>query len=471
MKLAKASIPYRAVKSGSSVIFLLLFTSSSRLSSLDLFGFLAAGFALLLVVALALLWYYLVWRNYDYFIEDGSIRINQGVIRRKEREVPSRRIQNIDVKKNIVHRALGLARVDLETAGGGTTEASLRYVKESQVDEIRQKLRESDQEPENENERDFLYRITGKQLGLLGTVSLNWRTISLMLGYFGIAATTAGAVLESTEINPVLVVSVLLVSVAVFGIAVNLFTVYTRYYGFRLWEEEDVLRYERGLFNRVEGSIPLDKVQTISIEENPLKRLLGYATLKIETAGYAGEKAADQGSEAAIPLAPRAEVERFLKEFEQIEVPEMNQVSRKARRRYIGRYTIILGVVTLASLGIAHLFELNYLWALAPLLLAPLIPVAAHLKWKNRGYSAGELFVTRNGFWNRRTVFTPYYRVQNLVETQTILQRRWRLSSLTVDVAGSGFFGSNPVAVDLDTQNLRTVRNEVYARFLDSLGE
>jgi len=34
----------------------------------------------------------------------------------------------VDIQRNIFQRLLGVAQVDLETAGGNTTEASLKYV-------------------------------------------------------------------------------------------------------------------------------------------------------------------------------------------------------------------------------------------------------------------------------------------------------------------------------------------------------
>src|SRR5690606_6024645 len=41
----------------------------------------------------------------------------------------------------------------------------------------------------------------------------------------------------------------------------------------------------RGVFFRNEMSIPLDKIQDISLREGPLLRYLGLAKLRIETAG------------------------------------------------------------------------------------------------------------------------------------------------------------------------------------------
>jgi len=69
---------------------------------------------------------------------------------------------------------------------------------------------------------------------------------------------------------------------------------FSNYYGFRLSRAGDELRYERGLFRRYSGSIPTEKVQALRIADNPAKRALGYASLSIETAGYAPGQGGEQ---------------------------------------------------------------------------------------------------------------------------------------------------------------------------------
>jgi len=48
---------------------------------------------------------------------------------------------------------------------------------------------------------------------------------------------------------------------------------------------ERTLVVKRGIFFRVEKTIPLDKVQDLTVKEGPLLRMLGLRSLKIETAG------------------------------------------------------------------------------------------------------------------------------------------------------------------------------------------
>jgi putative membrane protein len=68
---------------------------------------------------------------------------------------------------------------------------------------------------------------------------------------------------------------------------------------------------KRGIFFKVEKTIPLDKIQDLTVKEGPLLRKLGLRSLKIETAGQ-GTPGASEADLIGIvdPLAFRDEVLR-----------------------------------------------------------------------------------------------------------------------------------------------------------------
>jgi putative membrane protein len=70
----------------------------------------------------------LYYRRFEYELTTDTLDIGSGVLSRREREIPVRRVQNVDIERGIVQRALSIAAVGIETAGGGETEADLRYV-------------------------------------------------------------------------------------------------------------------------------------------------------------------------------------------------------------------------------------------------------------------------------------------------------------------------------------------------------
>ena len=129
----------------------------------------------------------------------------------------------------------------------------------------------------------------------------------------------------------------------------------------------------------------------------------------------------------------------------------------------------MLGLTALFYVASTAVDFLAY-WYL-PLLGLLIVPVAAHLKWKHRGYYLGEdHVVTRNGFWSRTTKIVPYHRVQTSVSSETVFQRRRKLGTVVVDTAGSrSITGDDPKAVDFDIETVEEIRETVPDRLYESL--
>lgn len=74
---------------------------------------------------------------------------------------------------------------------------------------------------------------------------------------------------------------------------------------------ERTLVVKRGIFFTVEKTIPLDKIQDLTVKEGPLLRMLGLRSLKIETAGQGTPGAAEANLVGIVdPLDFRDEVLR-----------------------------------------------------------------------------------------------------------------------------------------------------------------
>ncbi len=477
MKLDKKSILYRAFRDVISILAVLFFSGATTIRSLNFVIMFFISLLFFLVVFLALFWEYLVWSNYDYFIEQENIKIRHGVFRKNNREIPIKRIQNVDIKRNIVHRLLGIGQVNLETAGGNTTEASLKYTSEvtsrkiqKEISERKRQIKEGIKERgEKELKRNLLFEIKPKELAILSISSINIRILFGLFIVLGFAGSFVGSILEQYNLVFLTGGIFILFLVLLFVWVGSIITVVLKYFGFKLWSVGNSLEYERGLLNRSEGSIPLEKVQKLTIEENPLKRFFGYSTLKIETAGYSSGGSNRNIPESAIPLAETRRTLKLAKSIEDFDDYKLKNISNRAKRRYIGRYSFIFLFILGVSFVVDFILGFNFVFSF---ILVPFIPLAGYLKWKHRGYDLGnDYFYTCNGFWNRRTMIVPYYRIQNIIESQTILQRRWCLSSLTIDIAGTNTFQQDPKISDLDTDDLRSKKQEIYSRFRESLVE
>ena len=478
MKLHPFSIPLRAISRGLSVGLMLFFLGQS-LAGTDALPFPLAGPLLVALAGLGVLavalWQVAYYRRFEYDLTDDGLEIASGVVSRRHREIPLGRVQNVDISRNVVERALGVAALDVETAGGGATEASLRYVGYDEAKRLQreiQRLKRGESGAEAAGERrdeaeDLLFELQTEELVLLSALSFDFRYLSLLA--FGPAALPfVPGVAELAIVGGFVLVALLIGALWAISAAVT----FARYYGFRLARVGDELRYERGLLQRYDGSIPLAKVQTLTLEANVLMRRFGYATLAVETAGYGPGQAPSQGSEAAIPLATRERVLRLAREVEDFDLPAFERPPKRARTRYAVRYALALVGLAGALYALELVVDQPAPVPLAgiPLAFVVVAPVAAHLAWRNRGYATGEDHVfTRNGFWNRTTKVVPYYRVQTVIQSATVFQRRRRLASVVIDTASSA--GGAAAAVDLDAGDAERLREVVAERLQASLTE
>jgi putative membrane protein len=105
--------------------------------------------------------------------------------------------------------------------------------------------------------------------------------------------------------------------------------------------------------------------------------------------------------------------------------------------------------------------------------LLPFVPVAAHYKWKHRGVWLGpNHVVTRNGVLKRQVKIVPYYRIQTIIDTRTVFQRRWDLATVTADTAGSlSLVQQDAAAVDVDASDADRLRTALDSRLLTALAE
>ena len=484
MNLDPRSIPYRAAERLFRFGWPLLFLAASGTPGVGPLGPLRVLAIAIGGVLLLLGWQAAVYRRFSYEVTADTLDIHSGVLSRREREIPLHRIQNVDTSRNPLQRALGIVDVSVETAGGGSTEARLRYLSVEGARRLREDLRRRDsvredeagatgEEPDADRAPTELFAIEPGELALLGLTAIDLRLLSLATIALPILMPSFASIAGSNgvPVGPMGALVLAPVSAAAFVLLMGLVSggvTASNYYDFRLLGADSDLRYERGLFQRSEGTIPVDKIQALAIEENVLARFFGYATLAVETAGYASDQGPSGGSQAAVPLATRERCLSLARSIEPVSIPEFSRPPKRARRRYAIRYGLIVALLAALAWALVRVLDVAAPWY-GVLALFVVVPVAAHLKWVSRGYALTEGYVlTRNGFFTRTTTIVPDYRVQTVAEARTIFQRRRSLATVTIDTAGAG--GSRVArAVDIDAASAAELRETVANRLQGAL--
>jgi putative membrane protein len=442
-------------------------------------------FWLLVLGALVLLaWSTIEWWRHTYELEGGALRVEEGVLARKLRAVPFDRIQQVELVRKPLHRLLGVASLRVETAGGGTAaEVDLDVVTLAEAQALRASLLRAKARlaatPAGRAGAGAAEAGAGAEAGAAGAevaappaerVVLRLRVGEVMLaGITGSRAAAALVVLGPLSqaadwfpgldnwlfqrfdpqavapTTPAAFLAVAVLAVVVWlGLAAASSIVTD--YGFTLARVGNDLVVRRGLLERREAVLPLARLQVVRIEESLLRRALGLASIRIQSAGRTGAGDRTAGR-LAIPVLPRVQVNQVLEELVAgaAPVPRLLAPPPAARRRAVTRSVVRAALVVaviavplwlLRSEGVLEFPAAVGLAALPVLALAVVVGRAAY---RSLGHAAARGFLyARVGVAIRVTTVVPVAKAQSGSVRTSPFQRRSGLATLHVDVAGGG---------------------------------
>ena len=411
-----------------------------------------------------------------YSIQNGELTVQSGLIFRRLRKVPTSRIQNIDLVQNVLHRLFGVAEVRIETASGTEPEATLRVLSLSQIENLRSKVRsaalankpkqaetahgdESTNEPATPDIKEILkiplywlfkaglasnrgMVMVGFVLGLwyqnLGTEDRDFRNVRDQIeGMSGLLPDVGQGWFMWLAVVVAAVAVLLLIRLLGIGWYI------LRFFGYRLTQQGNDFKISCGLFTKVSATVPVRRIQFISIHRPLLMRWLGLASIRIETAGGAGKSSENATTSVSkrwfIPVVP----ESMIAELMSVIRPELQwtensfdwqPLAPRAASRFV-RKAIIMSAVLMA-VG----YALSQPWGWVPgLVLSPLLIWYSIKRSRSTKYTRiGDGVIFRSGVFTRKTSITFFEKVQGASVSQSPFDRRWGMRTLTVDTAAAG---------------------------------
>jgi putative membrane protein len=386
-----------------------------------------------------------------YHVAGDELILDSGVFSRRHRVIPLARVQNLDLRQNALQRLLDVAELRVETAGGDADEPVPLVLGRQEAEALRTELLAGREraaaraEAASAPAAEVLAHVSPRELALAGATANEAGVIFALLIAALEVAYQFPLGLPRVRLDPrVLIPDLPLTSAVLLGLAILLlFAILAwllsiagamvRYWDFVLERAGRELRKRYGSLDRREVTIPLARVQALRVEESLMRRPLGFASLKIETAGGGPGDARGARAEAFLPLTRVRGVPRLVAAvFDDFEYGglDFHPVHSYAGRRAFLRYS--LPVLILAA-GLAVWLGPVALWLLA---LLPFAAFAARIHYHHLGYAlAPGYLVARSGFFNRVTWVVPEHRIQTLHLVETPFQRRWQVASVVVDTA------------------------------------
>lgn len=417
--------------------------------------------------------------SFRYRYEENEMVIHTGFLFRNERHVPYARIQNVDGVQNVLHRLVNVIDVRVETGGGQEPEAKMSVLPMADFEEMRRRvfkengpvaaatLPTEDQPLLQLSPRELLLQGFLQNRGFVvvtAVVGVIWETgLMNRLGdgfwggweiwekglFRGVFRDLVSSVLDRASVavpwDRIGLVITGAVALLLLIRLVSMVWALVRLHGFRLTRVGDDLRTEYGLLTRVTATIPLRRIQTVTIHEGPLQRLFGRVSVKVQTAGGAGggededgeEKKAQKQREWLAPILHRSALPGLLREIlpgTDLASVDWQAAHPRAFRRKLKSSVIVYTLSALPFVALLKWWEFGLLAAVLAFAIVSSRLYVRHFGWA----TTDRAVLLRTGWAWKQVSVAPFAKIQAVALHESPFDRRAAMARVRVDTAGGG---------------------------------
>ncbi|WP_170006296.1 PH domain-containing protein [Bacillus fonticola] len=468
-----------AVREG--IIPLLLLFFAGRTENL-LSSFIVPSIALFVLASLG----FVKWWRFVYWVEDDELRVESGLFVRQKRYIPFERIQSTDITEGVIQRLFKRVKFSFETGGSSSekksAEATINALTRDEAQEMQSYIAKRKQALEygedNEQEEDFdsedvyfpkVYEAPKEEK----LYEMPWHHILIMAatsGSIGIILTAVIAfgtqfidVLPFEEVfsdvenavstNLLMLVLMISLALAVMWIVGTAF-LFVKYGKFTVWKTEKEFILTKGLVEKKRLTIPLHRIQAIRVVRSPLRQVLGFATVRLDSAGGSSNDVSGTGI-LLFPLIPTKGVQVQLEKiFHDYSIPDRDLWVRAPKRAW---WRIVRGT-TIGTFLIAFIFVWWvewYTWTISILTILTLL--WGRWIWKSAGLAIkDDQLALRYRFFSETTLLVRKHRIQSIKVSQSIFQKRLKVQNIEVSLK-SGEGSKVGLVSDYEVSDIATV--------------
>ncbi len=449
--------------------------------------YLAIGFAVIYLFLIA--YHVLYYKNSGYEVTDTQIRCNRGVFFKKRSVLEHTKVHAINKRQNILYRIFGIAVLTIDSGSTNTAhQAEITIVeKTATVDRLMNalnRLKEGDTPCETVpaeqevllSDTDTLYRFTSKRKMLytffniistaFGTVLLGVAAL-LVIGICRLALqqNLLGTWGEFLLITVLMTVGFTLVA-SFFSFVGCIVSSFVGYYKFTITRQNNDIQIAYGLLEQHTNTFSYDRIKAVKISQDLMKRILGFATIKLEVIGYTNENGQDKTDLGVlVPFCKYDEVGQILAKVLPDFVPDIKETQSVSYFPFISWFSLIFGVVVGLLLLQTRTF-LSVFGAAAPVVrtVSLVMLAAGAVVWIGKALSAALSYRT-NGLAINENKITAYYggftrhvtvfMSRNLVAVEDVttpLRKKKGITSLIMHLKTNAL--SNEITVHIQTDAL-----------------
>ncbi|WP_395374639.1 PH domain-containing protein [Marinicella sp. W31] len=398
---------------------------------------------------------------YRYWLEDDRIVVQSGVFFKSLRQVPYLKIQNLNIERNPLHRILGVATLQIESASGTEPEAVIRVISTAEVEKINAIVKgiqsqqnttsdsiDANTSAEETTEDDTVFSLTDQELTKYGFIS---HKALLPVGivfsfifqndayqrlfyqwvqqYFGQLQATAWSWSQW-----LIYIGLGLIATLVAIWLASIILAFLQLFRFNLSLAQEKIHAHMGLLTNLTASIPLKRIQLVRIKSSPLHRFFRRQGITMETAGGVNEATGITMRWLAPLIEPKQGqqlLNTLLPAIKWSDLP-WQKLEHRAWKRIFKRllfFTLVIAV------GLSFI-SIWLLTVSAPLILLSYIYAKTFIRLA--AYAIDEHCIAyRSGIFFRKISVVRIEKIHNFTLQASPLDRWNNMAQITVDTAGS----------------------------------
>lgn len=326
-------------------------------------GLLALG-GLILISAVIFIWQFLRWKKTWIILNDNLIILERKTLNKVKKTIALETVSTVNIEQNLFDRIVGTCRIKIDTNSMTTaneTDINILLKKDKAtlfknlVMELIDQPKAQTAGPHPVQEEKKVYSASATDLFLHWVYTIPITSLLIVIGCIAFAIFYIGA--NSVEVLLLEIFGSFLAAALIFiGALVNVIKQFVNYYNFTIYRDGDDIHIKHGLIKLREYTVPVNKINAITIDQAPVARLLGKYAVKVSTVGIGDNK----NENAYLSMAMSKEqmvlqMNEILPEYSfehMLNVNPEEKVGMKVRLlQSIKWHILLLGIATVLYLG------------------------------------------------------------------------------------------------------------------------
>ncbi len=412
---------------------------------ITLFQALAGTGIVVVIVAVIIIYNWVVWSKTWISIDNEAIVIEKNLLNRKVNTIGMKNVSNINMEQNIFERIVGTYKIKLDTNSATTaneTDVKIILSKEKAEWFKQQVMQHMNEDQEEVVAVDVEYDVEYKAKDIImhciytaNPVAVLFCVAFIVGCAVALSSVNTGAAIVDGVIN--VLGSILAILVIVWSVFQSLIRDFFVYYGFKARRHENKIYLTHGLFKKRQYTIAVDKINAVKLEAPTVSRILGRQFVKVICVGVGDE----ENENSMLLLSEKNnDMERklsiLLPEFV-IQQPEIISRDKNSMWSTLVGYVvcIIIWVALAVAFGVVNVLNLETMWIRIVIVAVSisvifLVGLSTYLNYKTCGIGLEQnhLLIIM-GSLGKSSTWIPYTKIQELQYEQGPIARRFGYAS------------------------------------------